>query len=73
MPDEEPLFRATNYAMRGEADRAFEWLARCKPGLEFDPALRTLHSDARWHAWLTGNDRSPEQLAAIKFMVKLPP
>lgn len=47
------------YAVRGEADRAFEWLERAytqnDPGLtetKDDRRLRSLHGDPRWGAFL---------------------
>jgi tetratricopeptide (TPR) repeat protein len=43
------------YSVRGETDRAFEWLGRAiaehvriLPHLKSDPAFRPLHSDPRW-------------------------
>jgi TolB-like protein/predicted Zn-dependent protease len=50
---------AEAYSMRGDRDRAFEWLERSwtqrDPGLTWsrsDPFLRTLHGDPRWPAFL---------------------
>ena len=50
---------AEAYAMRGDRDRAFEWLERAwtqrDPGLTWgrsDPFLRPLHGDPRWPAFL---------------------
>jgi TolB-like protein/Flp pilus assembly protein TadD len=66
-------------AYRGEADRAFEWLAKAVDyqdgGLAVinNEALFTrIHDDPRWLPFLESIGRSPEQLAAIKFEVKLP-
>jgi tetratricopeptide (TPR) repeat protein len=66
-------------AYRGEADRAFEWLAKAVDyqdgGLSRinNEALFTrIHDDPRWSPFLENIGRSPEQLAAIKFEVKLP-
>ena len=47
------------YAVRGEADRAFEWLERAyvqrdagAAWTKVDPYLRPLHADPRWEAFL---------------------
>jgi TolB-like protein/Flp pilus assembly protein TadD len=67
------------YAMRGEADRAFEWLDKAilyrDPGLSLtavQPTFVNLRSDPRWLPFLRKIGRAPEQLAAIKFDVKVP-
>jgi TolB-like protein len=67
------------YAMRGEADRAFEWLDKAiiyrDPGLSLtavQPTFANLRSDPRWLPFLRKIGRAPEQLAAIKFDVKVP-
>jgi len=74
-----PLHIATVLAFRGEADRAFEWME--KAAEQHDPDLGsiiahrmfdTLHDDPRWVAFLRENGLAPEQLAAIKFDVKVP-
>ena len=66
-------------AYRGETDRAFEWLDKAVKYR--DPALgliavhqmlNSLHSDPRWLHFLRKLGMAPEQLAAIKFDVKLP-
>ena len=66
-------------AYRGEAARAFEWLD--KAAHYNDPALGTvavypmlanIHADSRWLPYLRKHGMAPEQLAAIKFDVKLP-
>jgi tetratricopeptide (TPR) repeat protein len=66
-------------AYRGEANRAFEWLDKAiaynDAGLTdvaFDPLLANLHKDRRWLPFLRKIGKAPEQLAAIKFDVKLP-
>jgi len=70
---------ATALACRGEADRAFEWLD--KAAQRHDPSLGTIavyplfanvHSDPCWLAFLRKLGLAPEQLAALKFEVKLP-
>jgi len=66
-------------AYRGEADRAFAWLD--KAVAYDDPALSViamgnvfsnLYEDPRWLPFLESIGRSPAQLAAIEFEVKLP-
>jgi len=74
-----PHFIAAVLAYRGEADRAFAWLD--KAVAHDDPALsyiageswfRNLYEDPRWLPFLESIGRSPAQLAAIEFEVKLP-
>ena len=66
-------------AFRGEPDRAFEWLEKAivyrDPGLSLTAVQWTfsnIHQDPRWLPFLRKIGRAPEQLAAIKFDVKLP-
>ena len=66
-------------AVRGEADKAFEWLDKAveyKDAGLFDIALvqqfANIHSDPRWLPFLESIGKSPEQLAAIEFEVTLP-
>jgi tetratricopeptide (TPR) repeat protein len=66
-------------AFRGESDRAFEWLNKASeikdPGLSlvpFDGTLANLHDDPRWPPFLESLGKSPEQLAAIEFEVRVP-
>jgi adenylate cyclase len=66
-------------AYRGEADRAFEWLDKAAayhdPGLAtivVNPLFANIHQDPRWLPFLRKVGKAPEQLAAIKFDVKLP-
>jgi len=66
-------------AYRGEADRAFEWLDKAVRyhdtnvgTLAVYPSLASLHSDPRWLPFLRKHGMTPEQLAAIKFEVKVP-
>ena len=66
-------------AFRGEADRAFEWLDKAvqynDPGLAQIvnmPMFENIHSDPRWLPFLESIGKSPKQLAAIEFRVKLP-
>ena len=66
-------------AFRGEVDRAFEWLDKA---VQYNdptvvstagyPMLANLHSDPRWVPFLRKLGMAPEQLAAIKFDVKVP-
>jgi tetratricopeptide (TPR) repeat protein len=67
------------HAFRGEADRAFEWLDRAlglpTSAVYFslnDPLLASLHDDPRWLPFLRKVGVAPEQVAAIRFDVKLP-
>ena len=66
-------------AFRGDADRAFAWLD--KAVAYQDPAIgyivpenlfANIRSDPRWLPFLRKIGRAPEQLAAIKFDVKVP-
>lgn len=67
------------YAFRGEADKAFEWLDKAieyrDPGVSLTASqwqFTKIHGDPRWLPFLRKIGRAPEQLAAIKFDVKLP-
>ncbi len=67
------------YAFRGEANRAFEWLEKAivyhDPGLSLtavQPQFTNIRSDPRWLPFLRKIGLAPEQLAAIKFDVKVP-
>jgi TolB-like protein/Flp pilus assembly protein TadD len=67
------------YAFRGDADRAFEWLDRAvtyrDPGLPevpVNPLFASIHDDPRWLPFLRRIGKAPEQLATIRFDVKLP-
>ena len=66
-------------ALRNEADRAFEWLDKAvqynDPGLVEIPATNlftNIHDDPRWLPFLESIGKSPEQLDAIEFEVRLP-
>jgi len=66
-------------AWRNEHDRAFEWLDKAvalqDPGLSeivFQPLFANLYEDPRWLPFLRRIGKAPEQLAAIKFDVKVP-
>ncbi|HET7535754.1 MAG TPA: tetratricopeptide repeat protein, partial [Candidatus Didemnitutus sp.] len=67
------------HAYRGEADNAFEWLDKAiayrDPGLSLSPIMwqfEKVHGDPRWLPFLRKIGHAPEQLAAVKFDVKLP-
>ena len=66
-------------AFRGEADRAFEWLEKAvqynDTGLSQmanAPMFANIHSDPRWLPFLEKHGKSPKQLEAIEFEVRLP-
>ena len=74
-----PADIAAVFAVRGDADRAFEWLEKAVEvrdsslgALAIYPTLRPMHSDRRWLPFLRRHGMAPEQLAAIKFDVKVP-
>jgi hypothetical protein len=67
------------HAFRREADDAFEWLDKAVEYADSgvseiltDPLLANLHSDPRWLPFLRKLGMAPEQLAALKFDVKVP-
>jgi TolB-like protein/Tfp pilus assembly protein PilF len=75
--EEWPSEIAPVYAWTGDADSAFEWLARSvaeeSGGFDTqDPLLKTLHGDPRWLPLLESLGKSPEQLDAIEFEISLP-
>jgi TolB-like protein/Tfp pilus assembly protein PilF len=66
------------YAYRGETDRAFTWLNKAVqyrdpglPNIVVNPLFANIRDDPRWLPFLESIDKSPEQLAAIQFNVKL--
>jgi hypothetical protein len=66
-------------AFLGEVDRAFEWLGKAvqydDPGLAeipSEPLFANIKADPRWLPFLRSIGKAPEQLAAIKFNVKIP-
>jgi len=66
-------------AYRGDTDRAFEWLDKAVAyhdgGLSEivgQPLFANIKNDPRWLPFLRKIGKAPEQLAAIKFEVKLP-
>jgi tetratricopeptide (TPR) repeat protein len=70
---------ASVYAYRGEADKAFEWLAKA---VEYDDSgiaevvtenlFDKIHADPRWLPFLRKVGKAPEQLAKVDFKVTLP-
>jgi len=71
---------ASVMAYRNEADRAFEWLHKAVeyrdfwlPEIVANPLFVNIESDPRWLPFLESIGKSPKQLAAIEFEVKLPP
>jgi TolB-like protein len=74
-----PYYIAAVVAYRGEADRAFAWLNKAvaygDPALSYiagQNVFSNLYEDPRWLWFLESIGRSPAQLAAIEFEVKLP-
>jgi TolB-like protein/Tfp pilus assembly protein PilF len=74
-----PYYIATGLAYRGEVDRTFSWLNKAVQHKDTDLAViaigswfTNLHDDPRWLPFLESIGKSPEQLAAIEFDVKLP-
>lgn len=66
-------------AYRNELDSAFEWLEKAvtlEAGDETDsmhePLLSNLHGDPRWLRFLESVGRSPAQLDAIEFNIRIP-
>ena len=66
-------------AFRGEPDRAFQWLDKAveynDPGLSETPAeilFANIQEEPRWLPFLESIGKSPAQLAAIEFGVRLP-
>ena len=77
--DDYPMGIVEAYALRDERDAAFEWMQRARKvgdpelkGIHNSVFLRNLHKDPRWLPWLRELGIAPEQLAKIKFEVKLP-
>lgn len=74
-----PCMIARIFAYRGENDQAFLWLDKAVamhdpdlPTVNVDPMFANLHKDRRWLPLLRKLGKAPEQLAALKFTVKLP-
>ena len=67
------------HGFRGETDLAFEWIDKAiaikDTGLSdiaFEIGFNGLHKDPRWKQVLRKLDKSPEQMAKLKFDVTLP-
>jgi len=64
------------YAFRDEADPAFAWLDKAHDTgfapIAAESLFTNIHGDPRWLPFLRKLGMAPEQLAAIKFDVKLP-
>jgi hypothetical protein len=70
---------ATVFTYRVQNNRAFAWLEKAVINRERDinylptnPWLKNLHDDPRWLPFLRKLGKAPEQLAAIKFELKVP-
>ena len=70
---------AAVFAYRNEVDRAYEWLDKASQyhdsllgSLAVYGMFANLHSDPRWLPFLRKHGMAPDQLAAIKFDVKVP-
>ena len=66
-------------AFRMEPSEAFEWLYKARSAddralasIINEPLFSNLHSDPSWSPFLESIGKSPKQLAAIHFEVKLP-
>jgi TolB-like protein/tetratricopeptide (TPR) repeat protein len=78
-PDAKPFMIAVDLASRGDVDGAFEMLEKAARTQDIDvgaaavyPTLAVLHDDPRWLPFLRKLGMAPEQLAAIKFDVRVP-
>ncbi len=78
-PDAKPFMIAVDLASRGDADGAFEMLEKAARTQDIDlgaaavyPTLAVLHDDPRWLPFLRKLGMAPDQLAAIKFDVRVP-
>ena len=74
-----PYNIAYNYAYRGEADKAFEWLDKAVEygdgglgEIVTENLFDKIHADPRWLPFLRKIGKAPEQLAKIEFKVTLP-
>jgi TolB-like protein/Flp pilus assembly protein TadD len=77
--DSWPYNVAYVYAWRHEPDLAFKYLEKARevqdPSLSdvaFEQFFDNVHADPRWMPYLRSVSKAPEQLAAIKFDVKIP-
>ena len=74
-----PVSVALVFAFLGNADAAFEWLEKAVnlddfflSTINIYPTFANISADPRWLPFLRRNGMAPEQLAAIKFDVKVP-
>ena len=74
-----PVSVAIILSFRGDADGAFDWLERAVnlddptfSTINIFPTFANIHTDPRWLPFLRKHGMAPEQLAAIKFDVKVP-
>jgi len=72
-----PSYIAAVLAYRGEANLAFAWLDKAVQynlhgSITTEPRFASIHDDPRWLPFLESIGRSPSQLDAIEFEVKLP-
>jgi len=75
--NDDPYSVASVFAYRGDADNAFRWLDRARTSgdvsyIAVDPGFASLRRDPRWPAFLARVGKSPEQLAGIRFELKIP-
>jgi tetratricopeptide (TPR) repeat protein len=78
-PDTKPFSMAAVLAYRGDVDGAFAALERAAQVNDIDlgalavyPTFAPLHKDPRWLPFLRKLGMAPEQLAAIRFDVRVP-
>jgi TolB-like protein/Flp pilus assembly protein TadD len=78
-PDTKPFSMAVVLAYRGDVDGAFATLEKAAQVNDIDlgatavyPTFANLHKDPRWLPFLRKLGMAPEQLAAIKFDVRVP-
>jgi TolB-like protein len=74
-----PYLIAAVYAQRRDNVRAFEWLQKAVNirdsslmSVTDSVWVQSLHDDPRWLPFLRGIGRAPEQVAAVKFDLKVP-
>jgi tetratricopeptide (TPR) repeat protein len=74
--NDDPLLVAEAAAWMGNADTAFEWLQKARPGEAairiFLPVYASLHDDPRWDALRESLGRSAARLDAIEFDPVMP-
>lgn len=74
--NDDPLLVAEAAAWMGNADAAFKWLGKARPGEVairlFLPVYESLHGDPRWDALREAVGRSAARLDAIEFDPVMP-